>query len=78
LYVKQRLFLSIQSAHREFARSTLGGGFLCARVEVDTRCCCFRLNTRTKLGVNDEQRTAIAVPSARGERLSTTHSEAES
>ena len=39
----------------------------------------FRQNTRAKLGINDEQRTAIAVRSARGKRLTyqTTHSEAE-
>ena len=36
----------------------------------------FRQNTRAKLGVNDEQRTAIAVRSTRGKRLTyqTTHS----
>jgi hypothetical protein len=35
----------------------------------------FRQNTRAKLGINDEQRTAIAVRSARGKRLTyeTTH-----
>ena len=39
----------------------------------------FRQNTREKLGINDEQRTAIAVRSARGKRLTyqTTHSETE-
>ena len=39
----------------------------------------FRQNTRVKLGINDEQRTAIAVRSARGKRLTyqTTHSETE-
>ena len=39
----------------------------------------FRQNTRAKLGINDEQRTAIAVRSARGKRLTyqTTRSEAE-
>lgn len=39
----------------------------------------FRQNTRAKLGINDEQRTAIAVRSAKGKRLTyqTTHSEAE-
>jgi transposase-like protein len=35
----------------------------------------FRMNTRAKLGINDAQRTAIAVASARGKRLTyqTTH-----
>lgn len=39
----------------------------------------FRQNTRAKLGINDEQRTAIAVRSTRGKRLTyqTTHSETE-
>jgi transposase-like protein len=39
----------------------------------------FRQNTRAKLGINEEERTAIAVRSARGKRLTyqTTHSEAE-
>lgn len=39
----------------------------------------FRQNTREKLGINDEQRAAIAVRSTKGKRLTyrTTHSEAE-
>jgi len=39
----------------------------------------FRHNTRVKLGINDEQRAAIAVQRAKGKRLTyqTTHSEAE-
>lgn len=39
----------------------------------------FRQNTRVKLGINDEERAAITVRSARGKRLTyqTTHSEAE-
>jgi len=39
----------------------------------------FRQNTRAKLGINDEQRTALAVQAAKGKRLTyqTTHSGAE-
>jgi hypothetical protein len=37
------------------------------------------MNTRAKLGINDVERTAIAVRGAKGKRLTyrTTHSEAE-
>jgi transposase-like protein len=39
----------------------------------------FRQNTRAKLGINDEQRTALAVKAAKGKRLTyqTTHREAQ-